>query len=276
MSINVNQFQNRQKGYVMKVIILCGGMGTRLREETEYKPKPMVEIGARPILWHIMKHYAYFGYKEFILALGYKGNVIRNYFLNYYAYNSDFTVDLTNEGNTQIHNNAIEDDWKVTLVETGAASMTGYRTKLCGKYCSEDRFMLTYGDAVSDVDISKLVKFHKQQGTIGTVTGVYPPSRFGDLESKGEIVVKFKEKQKDISSQSPINGGYFVFKKEFLDLIPDEPSCDLERAPMNKLTEMRQLSIYRHTGFWHCMDTYRDNQLLNKMWEKNQIWKIWK
>lgn len=259
----------------MKVIILCGGMGTRLREETEYKPKPMVEIGGRPIIWHIMKHYAHFGYKEFVLALGYKGDVIRDYFLNYHKYNSDFTVDLSNGGNTQIHRREAGNDWKVTLVETGANSMTGYRTKLCGAYCTESRFLLTYGDAVSNVDISQLVEFHKQQDSIATVTGVYPPSRFGDLETEGEIVAKFKEKQKDIASQNPINGGYFVFKKEFLDSIPDDPSCDLECGPMDKLTKMHQLSVYRHTDFWHCMDTYRDNQVLNKLWKENAPWKLW-
>jgi glucose-1-phosphate cytidylyltransferase len=182
----------------MKVIILCGGMGTRLREETEYKPKPMVEIGGKPILWHIMKHYSHYGFKEFVLALGYKGDVIRNYFLNFYKYNSDFAVDLANHGNVEIYSDCINEDWKVTLVETGDESMTGYRTKICGKYITEDRFMLTYGDAVSNVDIAKLVKFNEKINTIGTVTGVYPPSRFGDLVIDGNKVGmdSFKRQQK--------------------------------------------------------------------------------
>ncbi|MQY80119.1 MAG: NTP transferase domain-containing protein, partial [Bacteroidetes bacterium] len=190
----------------MKVIILCGGMGTRLREETEYKPKPMVEIGGKPIIWHIMKHYACYGFKEFILALGYKGDLIRDYFINYYKYNSDFTIDLSNNGNIEIHNGTIEDDWKVTLVETGDESMTGYRTKLAGRYVTDDRFMLTYGDAVSNVNIRELVGFHKKQDTLGTVTGVFPPSRFGDLVVENNNVTSFKEKLKDVKKGAPING----------------------------------------------------------------------
>jgi glucose-1-phosphate cytidylyltransferase len=259
----------------MKVIILCGGMGTRLREETEYKPKPMVEIGGKPILWHIMKHYAHFGYKEFVLALGYKGDVIRDYFLNFYNLNSDFTVDLANNGSVEIHNACIKEDWKVTLVETGDESMTGYRTRLCAKYITEDRFMLTYGDAVSNVNISKLVEFHKNMNTIGTVTGVYPPSRYGDLVIEGTRVSKFKQQLKDVENQAPINGGYFVFKKEFLNLIPDDPKINLENEPIDALVAINQLSVYQHKEFWQCMDTYRDNQLLEKLWKENPLWKVW-
>jgi len=258
----------------MKTIILCGGMGTRLREETEYKPKPMVEIGGKPILWHIMKHYAYYGYKEFILALGYKGDIIRNYFINYYKYNRDFTVNLSN-GDIKIENEETKDNWKVTLVETGDESMTGYRTKLAGRYITEERFMLTYGDAVSNVNLAKLIDFNKQVDTLGTVTGVYPPSRFGDLQIEGNIVNKFKEKLKEPGLRAPINGGYFVFKKEFLDLIDDDPLCDLEKNPMDKLVAQKQLSVFRHNDFWQCMDNYRDQQLLEKMWRKNAVWKIW-
>jgi glucose-1-phosphate cytidylyltransferase len=257
------------------VIILCGGMGTRLREETEYKPKPMVEIGGKPILWHIMKHYAFYGFKNFILALGYKGNIIRDYFLNYYTYNSDFTVSLGEGGKIRNHNECIKDDWTVTLVETGANSMTGYRVKVAGRYVKGQNFMVTYGDAVSNVDLEKLIRFHMEQGLKGTVTGVYPPSRFGDLETEGNQVRKFYEKVKDENRQEPINGGYFVFKREFLDLIPEDPSVDLERVPMKMLTESSQLAVFRHKGFWQCMDTYRDNQLLEKMWKENPVWKIW-
>lgn len=259
----------------MKVIILCGGMGTRLREETEYKPKPMVEIGGRPILWHIMKHYSYYGFNDFILALGYKGDVIRDYFLNYYKYNRDFTVDLS-DGSVQIENEGTKNNWKVTLVETGDDSMTGYRTKLAGKYIKEELFMLTYGDAVATVDIKALVEFHKQKNTIGTVTGVYPPSRFGDLVIKGDMVAQFKQQLKDVEAQQPINGGYFVFKKEFLEFIPDDPKVDLEKIPIDTIVEKNELSVFQHKGFWHSMDTFRDNQQLNNMWKENPVWKLWK
>jgi glucose-1-phosphate cytidylyltransferase len=259
----------------MKTIILCGGMGTRMREETEYKPKPMVEIGGKPILWHIMKHYSQYGFNEFILALGYKGNVIRDYFLNYFIYTNDFTVDLGNKGELAIHDSEVNESWKVTLVETGAESMTGYRTKLCGKYITGDQFMLTYGDAVSNVNLSELVAFHEQMRTTGTVTGVYPPSRFGDLITKGDRVSKFKQQLKDTENQAPINGGYFVFKREFLDLIPDDTSCILENDPINTIVEQGQLSVFKHNDFWQCMDTFRDNQLLEKMWKENPVWKIW-
>lgn len=257
----------------MKTIILCGGMGTRIREETEYKPKPMVEVGGRPIIWHIMKLYVHYGFKEFILALGYKGDMIRNYFLNYQYYNSDFTINLCNKNDIEIHGGK-KDDWKVTLVETGLDSMTGYRVKACESYVEGDNFMLTYGDAVSNVNIAELLDFHQRSGTIGTVTGVFPPSRFGDLTISGNLVEKFKEKSKNPEC-NPINGGFFVFKKEFFSLLPLDVSSDLERAPLEKLSGNRQLSVYRHNGFWQCMDTYRDYLLLNKLWETRPEWKAW-
>jgi len=258
----------------MKAIILCGGKGTRLREETEYQPKPMVKIGGKPILWHIMKHYSFYGFNEFILALGYKGDVIRDYFINYYKYTRDFTVDLSN-GDVKIENKGIKDEWKVTLVETGVESMTGYRTKLAGKYITEDRFMLTYGDAVANVDLIKLINFAKQQDTVGTVTGVYPASRFGDMVTKGNKVEIFKQQLKDTETREPINGGYFVFKKEFLDYIPDDPKADLEKVPFNSIVKKEELSVYKHKDFWHCMDTYRDYLKLNELWINNPLWKLW-
>lgn len=258
----------------MKTVILCGGIGTRLREETEYKPKPMVEIGGKPILWHIMKHYSYYGFNDFILALGYKGDVIRDYFLNYYKYNRDFTVDLSS-GDVKIENEGSKNNWKVTLVETGDESMTGYRTKVAGKYITDDRFMLTYGDAVADINIMKLIDFHKKKGTIGTVTGVFPPSRFGDLVLNGDIVHQFKQQMADPEKQQPINGGYFVFKKEFLDIIPNDPKVDLEKLPVDAIVSRNELSVFQHHGFWQSMDTYRDNLMLNKMWKENPVWKIW-
>jgi glucose-1-phosphate cytidylyltransferase len=259
----------------MKAIILCGGQGTRIREETEYKPKPMVEIGGKPILWHIMKIYSHYGINDFVLALGYKGSVIRDYFLNYFYYNNDVTIDLGKKDEIKIYGNHDEKDWKVTLVDTGQDSMTGYRVKMCGKHITEDRFMLTYGDAVSDVNIKELLDFSKKKNTLGTVTGVFPPSRFGDLQIEKDMVTKFKEKLEETTEKPPINGGFFVFKKEFLDMIPDDPKCDLERVPMDMLVEKKELSVYQHKGFWQCMDTYRDNQYLNEMWGSDPKWKVW-
>ena len=235
----------------------------------------MVEIGGRPILWHIMKIYAHYGYKDFILALGYKGDIIRDYFLNYHTYNNDFTVNLGKQNGIEIYGNHDEHDWKVTLAETGKESMTGYRVKLCEKFIEGDNFMLTYGDAVANVNINKLVSLHKNKGTIGTVTGVYPPSRFGDIIAKDDQVEEFHEKTKNLERQQPINGGFFVFKKEFFSKIPDSPDCDLERKPISTITDENQLSIYHHYGFWHCMDTYRDYLQLNEMWDENPIWKKW-
>lgn len=250
-------------------------MGTRLREETEYKPKPMVEIGDRPILWHIMKMYAYYGYKDFVLALGYKGNIIRDYFLNYHFYNNDFTVNLGSRNNIKVHSNNDEHEWNVTLVETGENSMTGYRVKICKKYIDEPYFFLTYGDAVSNINIKKLAEFHLRQNTTGTVTGVFPPSRFGDMISDGNIIKAFKQKKKIIADEKMINGGFFVFKKEFFNLIPDDPKCDLEAEPLQKLVDKKQLSVFRHRDFWQCMDTYRDYLLLNRLWRENPEWKVW-
>jgi glucose-1-phosphate cytidylyltransferase len=222
-----------------------------------------------------MKHYSFYGYKEFVLALGYKGDYIRNYFLNYYNYNSDFTIHLGRNGDVEIHNNTIKDEWSITLVETGEKSMTGFRVKLCSKYINEDRFMLTYGDAVSNVSIDKLVEFNIKQNTIGTVTGVYPPSRFGDLVINDDNVIKFKQQLKDTEHQSPINGGYFIFKREFFNHIPDDPNCDLEKAPIDSIVNANQLTVYRHEDFWQCMDTYRDYEYLNNLWINNPKWKIW-
>lgn len=259
----------------MKVIILCGGMGTRLREETEYKPKPMVEVGGRPILWHIMKLYSYYGFKEFVLALGYKGDIIRDYFLNYHYYNNDFTVHLGNGKEIEVYGNHRESDWKVTLVETGLHSMTGHRVKQCGKYITEEACLLTYGDAVSNVNISELVAFHQSHGRVGTVTGVFPPSRFGDLKVDGDRVAAFKEKARVISDNKIINGGFFVFNREFFETIPPDPNCDLEKIPLENLTLQDQLRVFRHEGFWQCMDTYRDNLLLNQLWKEKPEWKVW-
>jgi glucose-1-phosphate cytidylyltransferase len=258
----------------MKVVILCGGLGTRLREETEYKPKPMVEIGGKPILWHIMKIYSHYGFNDFVLALGYKGDMIKDFFLNYKYYNNDFTIDIRSG---KIENSGAQiENWKITLVDTGVDSMTGYRLRLCEKFINDDTFMMTYGDAVSNVSIDELLAFSLKRDTIGTVTGVYPPSRFGDLECEENSVIRFKEKLQDSKSKNPINGGFFVFKKSIFDYIPDDINCDLEKQPMNRLTDAGQLSVFRHEGYWQCMDTYRDFIQLNEQWKNKPLWKIWK
>lgn len=257
----------------MKVVILCGGLGTRLREETEYKPKPMVEIGDKPILWHIMKTYASYGFNEFVLCLGYKGDMIKDYFYHYKMRNNDFSMKL-GSGDITIHNSVEEADWNIILANTGFNSMTGARIKKIEKYIDEDRFMVTYGDGVTDLNISRLLKFHDQHGKIGTVTGVYPPSRYGELRIDGDRVVSFDEKPE--IGVAPISGGYFVFNKEFFDYLKPEESCVLEKEPLSNLAANGQLKVYNHTGFWQCMDTYRDSMFLNDLWKSNRAkWKVW-
>ncbi|MCK4448650.1 MAG: glucose-1-phosphate cytidylyltransferase [Candidatus Marinimicrobia bacterium] len=260
----------------MPLIILCGGQGTRLKEETEYKPKPMVEIGGKPILWHIMKIYSYFGFNEFILALGFKGNVIRDYFLNYDFYSNDFTINIGNHKDIEIHGNSDEKNWKVTLVETGLETMTGARVKRCEKYINEDNFLLTYGDGLSNVNIKKIVNYHINHGKIGTLTGVKPPTRFGELVTKNNQVIKFKEKPKLEGLEGDINGGFMVFKKEFFNYLYIDSNCVLEGEPLEKLASDRQLMVFYHNDFWQCMDTYRDFLILREMWESNKApWKLY-
>ena len=257
----------------MKVVILCGGQGTRLREETEVKPKPMIEIGSMPILWHIMKTYANYGFNEFILCLGYKSEVIKNYFYNYEMLSNDFTVELGSK-NIQIHPRHSEVGWKVTLVDTGTNAMTGARVKRIEKYIDEETFMLTYGDGVTDLNISEVLNFHLSHDKIGTLTGVFPPSRYGELSIFGDQVHSFMEKpNNDINL---INGGYFVLNREFFNYLEDDDSCILERAPLEKLAQDKQLKIFPHKGFWQCMDTYRDYQYLNNLWQEGGApWKVW-
>jgi len=250
----------------MKTIILCGGEGTRLKEETEYKPKPMVEIGGKPILWHIMKMYAHFGFKEFVLALGYKGNVIKDFFLNYEFYNNDFTITLGNHKDIAVHGNSDETGWRVTLVETGLNAMTGSRIKQCERYIEEDNFMVTYGDGLADIDISKLVEYHKSHGRIGTLTGINPPSRFGELHVEENQVTKFSEKSKLEGKRGDINGGFMIFKTKFFDYLSVDRGCILERESLGKLAQDRELMLYHHDGYWQCMDTYRDYLLLQETW----------
>ncbi len=256
----------------MKVVILAGGLGTRLREETEYRPKPMVEIGGRPILWHIMKIYAAYGHTDFVICLGYKGDIIRDYFLTYETHNRDFTVTLGSR-EIEIHNHHAESGWRITLAETGERTNTGGRIKRVAKYLEGQPFMVTYGDGVADVDIARLVSFHRHQKQLGAVTGVRPSSRFGELGVEDGMVRVFREKPQ--VHQGWINGGFFVFEAPVLDLIGgDEDS--LEGGLLVKLAQRGELAMYQHEGFWQCMDTYRETQMLNEMWSSgNAPWNTW-
>ena len=258
----------------MKTVILCGGLGTRLREETEFRPKPMVEIGPRPILWHIMKMYAHYGFKDFILCLGYKGEMIKEYFYNYPVLNNDFTVELNNHRRIDIHRPRDEDHWKVTLADTGKHAMTGARIKRVEKYIDSDVFMLSYGDGVSDIKIDQLLEYHLAHGKIGTVTGVTPVSRYGKLETDNNRVTSFSEKPH--LKDSLINGGFFVFNRRFFDYLQSDDDCVLEKQPLENLSRDGELMVYSHCGFWKCMDTFRDMQALNGLWEtESPAWKVW-
>ena len=257
----------------MKVVVLCGGLGTRLREETEFRPKPLVEIGGRPILWHIMKMYAHAGYREFVLCLGYRGNMIKEYFLNYEAMNSDFTVCLGRHSQIEYNNDHLEQDIRLTLADTGLATMTGGRVKRIQKYVDSDTFLMTYGDGVSNVDIRRLVEFHKQHGKLATVTAVTPTSRFGVVQTNTEgRVLEFLEKPKTTGWTS---AGFFVFQRGIFDYLGGD-DCILERDPLERLAADGQLMAYHHDGFFYAMDTYREYEYLNDLWTKGHApWKVW-
>lgn len=256
------------------VVILCGGKGTRFREQTEYRPKPMIEVAGRPILWHIMSFYAGHGFKRFVLCLGYKADVIKRYFLDYAALESDFTVDLSKPGKLEYHGGS-RADWQVTCVDTGLEAMTGARLKRVAPFLGKADFLLTYGDGLSDVDVPKSVAFHRSHGKVATVTGVRPQSRFGELITNGQQVQRFSEKPN--VEQGYINGGFFVFNTKMLDYVSDDDSCILERAPLEKVAADGQLMIYPHHGFWQCMDTLRDLQRLEEEWNGgNAPWVNWK
>ncbi|MDC1434745.1 glucose-1-phosphate cytidylyltransferase [Amylibacter sp.] len=247
----------------MKVVILAGGFGTRLAEYTDIIPKPMVAVGDRPILWHIMRRYAHYGHKDFHLALGYKADVIKKYFLNNNQVSSDFTIDLKSGEQTYFNRDNV--DWKVSLIDTGLNTMTGGRLKHLKTFIGNETFLLTYGDGLADIDIGNLLTFHKKHKKMVTVTAVRPSARFGELKIKNEIVTSFVEKPQTESGW--INGGYFVVEPEFLDLI-DEDSSVLEREPLERATAMGELAAYKHYGFWQCMDTKRDHDLLNELYEE--------
>ena len=257
----------------MKVVIFCGGLGTRLREETEFRPKPMVPIGERPILWHIMKNYAHFGHKEFILCLGYKGEVIKDYFRNYHWNTSDVTLRLGARPQIKYHNQHDEEDWSVTLIDTGQATMTGGRLKRALKFIEEDEFLVTYGDGLTNSDINASIAFHARNKKIVTITPVRPAGRFGDLAISGDMVTAFQEK----AEQQPgfINGGFFVMNKRVGEYLTDD-KCVLEQEPLNRLAAKGQIAAFCHTGFWQCMDTYREQQLLTNLWNSGKApWKVW-
>ncbi|MDD2967114.1 MAG: glucose-1-phosphate cytidylyltransferase [Desulfovibrionaceae bacterium] len=257
----------------MKVVILAGGLGTRLGEETNIRPKPMVEIGGRPILWHIMKIYSHYEINDFIVLCGYKHEVIKEYFANYYLNNADVTFDLQ-KGKTIIQHTRVE-PWKVTLVNTGAETMTGGRIKKVREYVGNETFMLTYGDGLGNVDIHMLLKFHKQQGRYATLTTVQPQGRFGVLSLSGGNVSEFQEKPQNGGSW--INGGFFVLEPQIFDFIPDGDDVVWEQEPLRQLTSAGQLAAFRHYGFWRPMDMLKDKKDLNAMWDAgNAPWKIWK
>ena len=257
----------------MKVVLLAGGYGTRISEESHLKPKPMVEIGERPILWHIMKIYSAYGFNDFIICCGYKAYVIKEYFANYYIRNSDVTFDFANGNSAEIHSNIVE-PWKVTLVDTGLNTMTGGRVKRIQQYVGDEPFMLTYGDGVADLDIGELVKFHKNHGKDATITTVNTGQGFGVLEiDKGGMVNAFREKSDDDGSM--INAGFMVLEPKIFEYIEDD-STVFERGPLERLVSEQQLMSYRHTGFWKCMDTQRDKIALDELWDSGRAaWRKW-
>lgn len=233
----------------------------------------MVQIGGKPIIWHIMKTYAYYGINEFIICLGYKGNVIKDYFLHYEAQNNDFTIDLSNNS-IEFHNNHNETDWKITLVDTGVETLKGARLKKIETYLSEDINLLTYGDGVADININKLIEFHNKTGKMVTLSGVHPPARFGELVANGDVLEAFEEKAQ--ISQGLINGGFMVFERELLNYLTTDDNCDLETGVFEELSKLRKISVYKHEGYWACMDHERDLAYLEKLWRTNNaFWKVW-
>jgi glucose-1-phosphate cytidylyltransferase len=257
------------------LVILCGGKGTRLREETEYKPKPMVNVGEWPILWHIMRYYSCFGVRKFMLLLGYKGQVIRDFFLTYHERWADLKIQLGKNDINYIGEGYEGDDWEISLLNTGLETKTGGRVSAISRYLNTDRFLLTYGDGLANVDLEKLAECHLESGAIGTITAVRPVSRFGELtiNEKTAIVSNFSEKPQ--ISEGWVNGGFFIFNRALFDYIPN-PDVSLEMEPLHSLAQDGQLSAYKHAGFWQCVDTYRELEYVEKLWASNSApWKIW-
>ena len=256
----------------MKVVILAGGLGSRISEESYLKPKPMITIGDQPILWHIMKYYSHFNFHDFVICCGYKGHVIKEYFADYYLHRSDVTFDFSAENRMTVHQNVAE-PWRVTLVDTGLNTQTGARVKRVQRYIGDEPFMLTYGDGVSDVDLNALLAQHRTSGKTVTLTGVQPGGRFGVLDLEGQTVTGFREKAKEDGGW--VNGGFMVMEPEVFGCLSTEENCVLERGPMEELAEAGKLGIYKHTGFWQCMDTQRDRAKLEALWSASQApWKV--
>ena len=259
----------------MKVVLLAGGYGTRISEESHLRPKPMIEIGGKPILWHIMKEYSYYGFNEFIICAGYKQHVIKEWFADYYLHNSDITFDFSNGGLMEVHNN-VSEPWKVTIIDTGLNTMTGGRVKRIQPYIGNEPFMLTYGDGVADIDIKDLVKFHQNHGKIATLTAVHVGPRYGvlDIDRDSKQVTAFREKS--AADGSRINAGYMVLQPEIFDYLENDKTI-LEKEPLEKLSAKGELCAYKHNGFWKCMDTQREKEELEKMIEaKNAPWMVWR
>jgi glucose-1-phosphate cytidylyltransferase len=258
----------------MQVVILCGGQGTRIRDVAEDIPKPMIPVGDRPILWHIMKGFAHHGFNEFILCLGHKSWVIKRYFLDNHLARSDISLDLNDPARIEIHSTDGMEDWHVTLAETGQEAMTGCRVKRIEKYIKGEHFLLTYGDGLADVDIGALVRFHLQHGRTGTVTAVRPPGRFGEIEFEGQQVIEFSEKP--LLSRGRINGGFFVFHRRFFNHVSDDAGLVLEKEPLIHLARDGELMAYMHDGFWQPMDNSREYRYLNDLWrEGKEPWNTW-
>jgi glucose-1-phosphate cytidylyltransferase len=258
----------------MQVVILCGGQGTRIRDVAEDLPKPMLPIGNRPILWHIMKGYAHYGFNNFVLCLGHKGSTIKRYFLDYHLFQSDISISLGRRPAVEIHGTPIEEDWHITLAETGLESMTGCRLKRVAPYIKGEHFMMAYGDGVADVDFRDLLRFHLDHGRLATLTAVQPSSRFGEIELHGETVSQFKEKP--LRARGRVSAGFFVFRREVLDRLTDDPQLVLEQEPLVSLAREGQLMGYLHDGFWQAMDNSREFKYLNDLWASGSApWKTW-
>lgn len=258
----------------MQVVILCGGQGTRIRDVADDIPKPMIPIGDRPILWHIMKGYAQYGFRDFILCLGYKGWLIKRYFLDYHLASSDFSLAVGSRRQVQVHTPNLEDNWHVTLAETGRDTMTGGRVKRIARYVTGDHFLLTYGDGVADLDLRQLVAFHLSHGKLGTVTAVRPPGRFGEIDLDGARVVEFNEKP--LLARGRISGGFFVFQRRLFERLADDPGLVFEQGPLMQLARDGELMAYLHNGFWQPMDNSRDYRYLNDLWKEGKApWNTW-
>lgn len=254
----------------MKTVILCGGQGTRLKEETEFKPKPLVEVGGMPILWHIMKTYSHYGFNDFVLCLGYKGNMIKDYFRNLSLHMNDAQLSMKDGILGVLGDN---EDWRITFADTGLNTEPGGRIKLIEKYINEDTFLVTYGDGVANINLEELVKFHNKAGKIGTLTGVHPRSKYGTMEVQGDLILDFHEKP---VIKDWVSGGFFVFDRKVFDYFKPKGEYSIEEKVFKQLADERQLALYKHEGSWYCMDTYKDTQTLSQLWQEGKAeWKIW-